>query len=106
MNNEGSVSPSRKNRLKTVMIRQLERLGRSDVRTWERATFQAVTGQTVEDIDFELRGNRAGYQHWMSSFELLWQELEEDGYVKITGKDPAGAPVVEARESDQPFGWS
>ena len=106
MINEGRVQASRKVRLKTIMIQELERLGAADVRTWEQVTFKAVTGQTVEDIDFELRGNRSGYTQWMTSFEQLWKELEEDGYVKITGKDPAGVHLVEPLPTDQPFGMS
>lgn len=105
MPNEGSLTGSNKSRLKSAMMQQIERLKETDARTWEHTVFQAITGESVGDIDWEIEENVAGYRLWMGSFEQIARELEIDGYVEFTHRDAAGIPFVKPRKVGLEHSW-
>lgn len=85
---------SEKQRIKTAMMREIERLKETDARTWEQATFHAITGEPVENVDWAFQDNVNGYKLWMGTFEQIAKELEREGYVEFTARDAAGIPYV------------
>jgi len=106
MPNEGAINGTRKHQLKSAMMQQIERLKETDARTWEQATFTAITGESVDDIDWEIKENVAGYRLWMGTFEQIAHELEADGYVEFTHRDAAGIPFVKPRQVGPEQSWS
>jgi hypothetical protein len=80
--NEGVVSEDSKIQVKNEMIRQLRTMGAADPDAWERAVFEAMTGHTREDVDWDVEDNQAGYHLWIKSFDGLIEELVDDGYVR------------------------
>lgn len=105
MLNEGPVTDTKRHRIKSAMMRELERLREADARTWERATFRAITGESVDDIDWNTQENVAGYRLWMGTFEQIAAELEADGYVEFTHRDAAGIPFVKPRPAGLEQSW-
>ncbi len=90
MLNEGNVIESSKSRIKSMMIRELQRLGSTTPDLLERGVFVALTGNRREDVDWKFEDNQAGYYMWLRSFDQLVEELIEDGYItmeRIRGTD-------------------
>lgn len=100
MHNEGTVTESTRTEILTQMILQLENLERATPDQWERSVFQAVTGGSREDVDWDVEDNHAGYFLWLKSFDELAAELVEDGYVAEQWLD--GQRLLIPREPD----WS
>jgi hypothetical protein len=86
MLNEGIVTNTSRSLVKSEMIRQLQKQGHTTPDLLERAVFEALTGGRREDIDWGLEDNKAGYFLWTRTFDELITELEEDGYLEITGE--------------------
>ncbi len=103
--NEGNVDGTKKSVIKTAMMQQIERLKEADARTWEHATFQAITGESVDNIDWDIKENVSGYRLWMGTFEQISKELEADGYVEFTHRDEAGIPFVRPRKVGLEHSW-
>jgi hypothetical protein len=101
MLNEGIVTNSSRSLLKSEMIRQLQKQGRTTPDLLERAVFQALTGGKREDIDWDLEDNKAGYFLWTRTFDDLITELEEDGYLRIEGE--GSEHEIVAAEVDPPL---
>jgi hypothetical protein len=105
MLNEGIVTTDTTTAMKSEMIRQLRKLGRATPDAWERAVFTSLTGQTREDVDWEVEDNQAGYRTWIKAFDELAQELIEDGYGRLE-KGAGGERVIVAESVDPSVGWS
>ena len=82
MLNEGIILNDTTTLMKTEMVKQLHKLGTTDPEHWERAVFEALTGGSREDVDWEIEDNKAGYYTWVKAFDGLIGELAEDGHVK------------------------
>lgn len=95
-----------KQQIKAAMRREIERLGETDARTWEQATFHAVTGEPVDNVDWDFQDNVSGYRLWMSTFEQLAKELAKEGYVEFTHRDAAGIPYVRPLQATPIRGWN
>ena len=106
MNEIENLTGSQRDQLKTVMMKELDRLQHTDARTWEQATFQAVTGEPAQNVDWDIQENVAGYRLWMGTFEQIAKELEADGYVEFTHFDSAGLPFVRARPLTPEQTWA
>ncbi|MHC4472241.1 MAG: hypothetical protein ACYS99_14925 [Planctomycetota bacterium] len=104
MINEGAVTGSGTGDLRSVMVRQLERLGTATPDEWERAVFRTLNGHAREDVDWDVEDNQAGYYTWVKSFDGFIKELVEDGFVDFGERD--GKPVCLPAEADPPIGWS
>ena len=102
---EGSIGNSPKLQIKNKMLHELDGLVEASILSWQEATFRAITGLSVNDVDFEDPENVRGYAVWIHSFQELTTELEEDGYIKSTAGGLAGLPTVSVIPKDQPFGW-
>jgi len=83
MLNEGIVVSDDKTLVKSEIIRQLNRLGRTTPNDLERAVFKALTGGTRDEIDWDIEDNKAGYFLWTKTFDGLITELDEDGYLGV-----------------------
>lgn len=83
MLNEGNVIEGSKSRIKSMMIRELQRLGSTTPDLLERSVFVALTGNRREDVDWKFEDNQAGYYTWLRSFDQLVEELIEDGYITV-----------------------
>ncbi len=84
---EGLIINDTRSLVKSEMLRQIVRLGRTTPDTWERAVFHAFTGQRREDVDWGFEDNQAGYYAWVRSFDRLVEELLEDGQVRLDERD-------------------
>lgn len=82
MLDEGILTNSSKTLMKSAMIKTLGDLGETSPRRWQEAVFALVTGHQVEEIDWSVEENLAGYYTWTKSFDNLIGELVEDGYVR------------------------
>lgn len=100
--NEGIITNDTKSLVKSEMLRQLWTIKETTPDAWERAVFTSMTGHTREDVDWEFEDNQAGYYTWVKSFDLLIEELAEDGYVKVEQRGGerylVATPVDEAPE--------
>ena len=105
MLNEGLLNNSMKTLIKTEMIRQLRRLQQTTPETWERRVFESLTGQSREDVDWELEDNQAGYYTWVKSFDALIEELMADGYVRVEKNDD-DSRTLHAVVADPPVDFS
>ncbi len=85
--------------LKAQMLRQLRLLGEASSDGWERAVFQALTGGTREDVDWDHQDNYAGYALWLQTFGLLVAELITEGTVHREARD--GNYLMFARPREQ-----
>jgi hypothetical protein len=101
MLNEGTIANDTSTLVKTEMLQQLWKTGRTTPDRWEQLVFYALTGYTRHDIDWSVEDNQAGYYTWLRSFDQLIEELIEDGYVEV--KESEGRPYLVAREADLPF---
>ena len=84
MLNEGSVSNDTTVRTKSAMLTELEKLREATPDQWERAVFEALTGGSRDDVDWDVEDNQAGYYTWLKAFDQLVVELVEDGHVVET----------------------
>jgi len=105
MLNEGIVVNDDKTLVKSEIIRQLARLGRTTPDDLERAVFKALTGGTRSEIDWDIEDNKAGYFLWTKTFDGLITELDEDGYLRVEdsleGKYLVGTELGEGLEVSQ-----
>ncbi len=99
MLNEGVVLDDARTLMKSEMVRQIRRLGGTDPDTWERAVFEAITGEKREDVDWEVEDNHAGYYLWLKTFDQLIGELIDDGYVRERSAEE-GRRVLEPTEAE------
>lgn len=105
MLNEGIVVNNTKTLMKSEIVRQLGRLGSTDPETLGRAVFHGVTGHSVDDVDWTVEDNHAGYYTWIRSFDGLISELEEDGYLTVEpGSD--GTHTLHAVHTDPAIEYS
>jgi hypothetical protein len=100
MLNEGIVLDDAKTLMKSEMIHQIRKLGETDPETWERAVFEAITGQKREDVDWAVEDNHAGYYLWVKTFDQLIGELIDDGYVRDQATE--GDRRILAPRDDEP----
>lgn len=104
MLNEGMTTGGLPTEIKSVMIREIRNLGKTDSDHWERAVFEALTGQSRDEIDWDFEDNKAGYFTWVKTFDGLVNELVDDGYVKLEVEDDK--PVLVPVERDPEVGYS
>jgi hypothetical protein len=104
MLNEGIVASDTTTAMKSEMVRQINRLRRATPDAWERAVFEAITGHTREDVDWEVEDNQAGYRTWIKAFDELVGELIDDGYVRA--ERDGTEKVLVAQDVDPSVGWS
>lgn len=100
MLNEGVVSGDSRALVKSVMVRQLHKLQRTTPDALERAVFEALTGGSREDIDWDVQDNQAGYFLWTKTFDGLITELEEDGYLAVEEEKEGSVLVPTDKEPD------
>jgi len=81
MLNEGLIVNDTKALVKSEVVNQIRRLGRTTPDELERAVFETLVGHRREDVDWDIEDNQAGYYSWIRSFDSLLTELIEDGYV-------------------------
>jgi hypothetical protein len=94
MLNEGILVTDTKIAMKSLMLRVLWRLGRTDPETWERHVFRELTEGTQSDVDWRFPDNQAGAFTWIKAFDGLITELEEDGYVRTEPAPGGGRRLV------------
>jgi hypothetical protein len=99
MSNRIAVVQETSASLKAQMLRQLRLLGEATSDGWERAVFQALTGGTREDVDWDHQENYAGYALWLQTFGVLVAELITEGAVVREERD--GRIVMFARPAEQ-----
>lgn len=98
MLNEGIITNSDTALVKSEMVRQLRRLGETSPKSWEGATFEALTGNTRDEIDWEVEDNKAGYFLWVKTFDTLVGELVEDGYAIVNEAEGSGEKTIRLGE--------
>jgi len=103
MLNEGLVTSDVNTHIKSAMVNQLNKLGRTTPNEWERKVFHAVTNMDRDDVDWSLEDNQAGYYTWIKAFDRLIGELVEDGYVKV--EEDNGVPYMIRTESSENGSW-
>ena len=81
MLNEGLIVNDTTALVKSEIVSQIRRLGRSTPDELERAVFDALVGRSREEVDWDIEDNQAGYYTWVKSFDGLIQELIADGYM-------------------------
>ena len=81
MLNEGLIVNDTTALVKSEIVSQIRRLGRSTPDELERAVFDALVGRSREEVDWDIEDNQAGYYTWVKSFDKLAGELVEDGYI-------------------------
>ncbi|MFH1842751.1 MAG: hypothetical protein ABIF77_06050 [bacterium] len=105
MLNEGIVFNDDKTVVKSEIIRQLARLGRTTPDDLERAVFKALAGGTRDEIDWDIEDNKAGYFLWTKTFDSLISELDEDDYLgvenSLEGKHIVGIELDQGMEVSQ-----
>lgn len=104
MLNEGMTTGDLSTDVKSVMIREIRALGRTDSDKWERAVFEALTGQSRDEVDWDIEDNKAGYFTWIKTFDGLVRELVDDGYVKLEVENDK--PVLVPVDRDPEIGYS
>ena len=103
MVNEGSVIGTTAARVRSAMVAQLHRLGRATPVQWEGAVFEALTGHTRDEVDWDVEDNQAGYFTWLKAFDQLVGELVDDGHV--TGTERDGSRRLKLAESEPAIGF-
>lgn len=98
MLNEGIVTSDSGALVKSEMIRQLRDLGQTTPEEWEAATFKALTGGSREDIDWAVEDNKAGYFLWIKQFDLLIEELVDDGFAVVESVDGSDRRCIKLGE--------
>jgi len=99
MSNRIAVVEETSASLKAQMLRQLRLLGEATSDGWERAVFQALTGGTREDVDWDQQEDYAGYALWLQTFGLLVAELVTEG--AVLREERNGRVVMFARPAGQ-----
>ena len=94
MLNEGLIVNDTKALVKSQIVNQMRRLGRSTPDELEQAVFKALVGHGREEVDWDIEDNQAGYYTWVKSFDGLIHELIEDGY--IVAEEPGTLMPTEA----------
>ncbi len=102
MLNEGILVSDTKITMKSLMLRVLWRLGRTDPETWERYVFRELTEHTQSDVDWRFPDNQAGAYTWIKTFDALITELVEDGYVRIEPVQGGGRRLVPTETGPTP----
>ena len=107
MINEGLTSSDKKTQVKSEMVRQLRKLGATSPDAWERATFQALTGGTREEVDWDVQDNQAGYYLWIKAFDELVQELIDDGFAVVEPREGSDEKrIVPTGDEELNGSWS
>lgn len=106
MLHEGIILNNTTNLMKSEMIRQIKRLKSTNPESWSRATFEAITGSSLDDVDWNFQDNKAGFYTWIRSFDQLVTELIEDGYIKQVEDEVTGHMVMEPTATDPPVEFS
>jgi len=83
MLNEGILTEDPKTRIKSEMLRQIWKTGRTTPEQWERLVYSAMTGKTREDLALHDQETQVVYHRWVRSFDRLVGELVDDGYVSV-----------------------
>ena len=60
MLHEGIILNNTTNLMKSEMIRQIKRLKSTNPESWSRATFEAITMSSLDDVDWNFQDNKAG----------------------------------------------
>jgi hypothetical protein len=81
MLNEGIIVNDSAALLKSEIVNQLHRLGRTTPDELERAVFRALVGHDRDEVDWNIEDNQAGYYTWIRSFDRMIVELVEDGSI-------------------------
>ncbi len=107
MLNEGSITNDAGSLVRSEMVRQLQKLGETTPEAWERATFEAITGGSRDDVDWEIVDNHAGYYLWVKGFDGLVQELIDDGYAVLGTIEGSNQKCIRPGEAGEDCGeWS
>ncbi len=110
MLNEGLIVNDAAALVKSEMVKQSRRLGPATPDQLERAVFEAFSGHTRDEVDWDVEDNQAGYYTWMKSFDQLIGELIEDGYLLSSDEgtlSPTEAePAIEYSHLAYPHGPS
>jgi hypothetical protein len=104
MLNEGILVNTSKILVKSEMLKVLWNLEEATPDAWERAVFEALTGQKREEVAWDFEDNQAGYHTWIKSFDDLIQELIDDGFVKDVSRN--GERFLTATECDPTLEFS
>jgi hypothetical protein len=83
MLNEGLIVNDTTALVKSEIVRQIRRLGRTNADELEQAVFKALTGHERDEVDWDVEDNQAGYYTWIKSFDGLIAELIDDGYILV-----------------------
>ncbi|MHC4398908.1 MAG: hypothetical protein ACYTG0_04430 [Planctomycetota bacterium] len=94
MLNEGLIVNDASALVKSEIVNQIRRLCHTTPDALERAAFKALVGRNLEEVDWEIEDNHAGYYTWVKSFDGLVNELIEDGY--IHAEEPGSLAPTEA----------
>ena len=81
MLNEGLIVNDTTALMKSEIVNQIRRIGRTPPDRLERYVFEALVGHPREEVDWDNEGNQAGYYTWIKAFDRLVGELIEDGYI-------------------------
>ena len=107
MLNEGIITSDTSALVKSEMVKALRNLGETTPERWEAATFQAITGGSRDEIDWEVEGNKAGYFLWIKGFDALIDELVDDGYATVETAEGSNERTIRlGDESDESIAWS
>lgn len=107
MLNEGIITSDNSALVKSQMVKALRTLGETTPERWEALTFEAITGASRDEIDWEVEDNKAGYFLWIKGFDSLIDELVDEGYAvveKVEGSDERKIRI--GNESDESIAWS
>lgn len=94
MLNEGIVVNDATVLVKSEIINQIRRLGRTSPDELERVVFESLTGHKREEVDWDIEDNQAGYYTWLKSFDQLIEELVQDGYILVETQGDGSEKVL------------
>jgi hypothetical protein len=100
MLNEGLIVNDTAALVKSEIVNQLRRLGRTTPDQLEAAVFKALVGHSRDEIDWDIEDNKAGYYTWVKSFDRLVHELIEDGYMLTEEESGKLAPTEAESHSE------
>lgn len=100
MLNEGMITGDQRTLIKSEMMRALTKAGRVTAKAWEGAVFEALTGNSRDEVDWDAEDNKAGYFLWLKAFDQLVEELRGDGYVLVEGDSRERTFLPAEREDD------
>jgi hypothetical protein len=81
MLNEGLIVNDSAALVRSEIVNQIRRLGRTTPERLERAVFESLVGHDRDEVDWDVADNQAGYYTWLKSFDGLLNDLVEDGYL-------------------------